>query len=151
MQATASSSNTPMKDVLDSGELNETSQVLAAAKVGTMLAAGGGGGFIVHEKGLVVASNKTVTTYTVEAVLACVTTTTGTKTRRVPISNAGTLATGQVQGKDSSAVATKEIDFYASDVADASTADVWYVTNDVPIAADGSSGISLASGIKGVY
>lgn len=149
--STASSANTALKDLMNEGDPANLSVAHRAGAVGTILAMGGGGGFLVHEKGLVVKTNKCTPTYNVEAVLAAKTTTSGTTTRKNPVSNAATLAAGQVQGKDSSAVGTKEIDFFASEVADNSTCEVVYLTFDVPLDSSGNPAISLASGVKGSW
>lgn len=126
------------KQVLDSGDLNSVAGAFKNIKHGSRTAEAG---LRQVRETVTVTSNAAVTTYKVEQVIACATTTSGTRTRRTPVVNSATLATGQVKGVDSSALGTKALAFYASDVADASTADVTYwtpedVTNASAITAD---------------
>lgn len=116
-----------LQQVLDSGDLNSLAGALKKILFGTRTKEAGARQ--VRET-LTVTSNAATPTYKVERIVICATTTTGTRTRRVPVENTATLSTGQCKGTDSSALGTKAITFYASDVADGSTADVTYWTFD---------------------
>lgn len=86
------------------------------------------GSRVVRETGLVVASNAAPTTFPVDQLLSISSVVSSTRTRRVPVNNTATLSTGQAKGVDSSAVGTKSIALYASDVADGGTVDATYLT-----------------------
>lgn len=126
------------QQALDQGDLNNLAAVSKAIGLGSILLAGLGekapqingavGSRTVRETGLVVASNAAPTTYPVDQVLSASSVVSGTRTRRVPVNNTATLSTGQVKGVDSSAIGTKSIALYASDVADGGTVDATYLT-----------------------
>lgn len=82
----------------------------------------------VRETGLVVASNAAPTTFPVDQLLSISSVVSSTRTRLVPVNNTATLSTGQAKGVDSSAIGTKSIALYASDVADGGTVDATYLT-----------------------
>jgi hypothetical protein len=86
------------------------------------------GSRVVRETGLVVATNAAPTTYPVDQLLSISSVVSSTRTRRVPVNNTATLSTGQAKGVDSSAIGTKSIALYASDVADGGTVDATYLT-----------------------
>ncbi len=142
---------TTLKSLFNRGDLNTLGAAAKAAQLGTLLA-GEGGVRLVRETGLVITSNAAATAYNVDQLVSCTTVTSGTRTRKTPVSNLVTLAATQAKGVDSSAIGTKALSFYASEVADASTCDVTYLTLDPPLDENGVAAIALtAAAPTGLY